>query len=336
MRRTIQVAAILACAGFFMLNTGCGGSDDPAEPGGGGGSCGIDITTPDPGDVFRSGQQLNLRWDDSGGGEVRITLVKAGAEQGEIAVTANDGYYRWTVSTMGAASGTDFGLAVTHTTLDCADTLAVELVNTEGCAFESTFLPTGPLQAGDDYEITWTSENTTGAVDIELWYHSGLVERVFIALLAAATADDGSFLWEDVDSFHNGTANNYYVRFADAAAEGCETNSDLFRIVDEDVCELSVLEPGSGDRYAEGGPMLIRFSGASSSGEVDLYLYEGTVNLVEYIANDVTLLDGQYTWTVTLPGGYAGSLTFFRVKIVDANDPYCVGFSESFTIDRAP
>jgi hypothetical protein len=341
MHRTIKVAAvILACAGFFILHAGCGGSDDPSDPGGGGG-CGIDITTPDPGDVFRSGQSLTLRWDASGGGDVRLTLLKAGAEQGVIAAaTENDGYYRWTVTTMGAAGGTDFGLAVTHTSKDCADTLAIELVNTEGCAFEATFLPANPtrtdtVQAGDDYEITWTSENTTGVVDISLRYYTG-VQHEEIAALALGTADDGSFLWENVDSFHNGTSNNYYVRIADAAVDGCDTDSRHFRIVDEEICEIEVMEPGDSDVYDEGQQMLVRFSTTNDSGRVDLYLYEGYVNLVEYMVADVPTLDGQVNWTVDLPDGYEGSLTFFRVKVVDANDGNCVGFSPSFTINRAP
>lgn len=342
MRRTIQVlATILACTGFFICHAGCGGDDDPGDPGGGT-SCDIDITFPAAGTSFLTGENVNLRWDESSGGQVRLSLLKAGVEQGEIAAaTGNDGFYRWTASTMGATSGDDFGLAVVHTEeAACGDTLALTLVNTTGCAVTPTYQPTkvtdvDTVQAGDDYLIAWDSENTSGAVDIQFWYFTG-AEHDSVTTLVFGTPDDGEYLWEGVDSFNYGTSNNFYVKVADAVVGGCDGRSGYFRIVDPEICEIEVIWPNSTSMHHEGQNMLIQYDGTNDSGAVDLYLYEGMVNLVEYIAQDVSGVGGQYNWTVTIPDGYQGTWSFFRVKVVDAGDPFCFGFSQTFTIRAAP
>ncbi|MCP4573087.1 MAG: hypothetical protein GY838_12090 [bacterium] len=330
MRRMIQVTATLVCGVLFVLSAGCGGSDDPADPGDP--SCSIEFTSPASGVSFNTGDTVNLRWNASGGGDVRLSLVKAGAEQSEIAAaTPNDGYYSWTASTLGAASGTDFGLALTHTTNDCADTLALSLVNTAGCTF--TVDTPDTTYEGDDVVLTWTSMNTTGTVDVELWYFT--VDDYRITQLAIDTPDDGEFLWENVDSFHEGTSDFFAIRVYDAEVDGCFGASDPFRIVDDNVCEFSFHEPLSSSVYDEGGQMRIRFSGHNDTGNVDFFLYEGYVNLVAYIANDVPTFDGEYMWTIDVPDGYTGLPTTFRVKAVDSNDEHCTEFSHMFTINLA-
>jgi len=335
MRRMIQVTAtILACTGFFIFQTGCG-SDDPGDPGGGT-SCDIEITFPAAGEDYQTGEIVNLRWDHSTGGEVRISLVKAGAEQGEIAAaTGNDGFFRWTASTMGATSGTDFGVAIIHTDDSaCGDTLALTLVNTEGCAI-SVDSPDS-LHEGDDYLITWDSENTTGAVDVELWYYTG-VEDIRVDQLAIGTDDDGEWLWEDVDSFHLGSSNNFFFRVAALGVAGCEGESQHFEIEDPNLCEIDVIWPNSTSVYDEGDEMFIQFETFKPTGTaVDLLLYQGTVDRVEYIASGVPMVDGQLTWTIAIADPTGLLEEHFTVKIVDANDQHCVGFSQRFTIHLDP
>lgn len=342
MRRLFQVTTgILAGAGLLLIGLGCGGDDGPGDPGGGT-ACSIEFYFPDPGGDYLTGDTINLRWNTAGSGQVKITLLKAGAEQGVIrAAILDNGFYSWTASTMGAASGADFAVAVTNTDdTACGDTLSLAILDVTNCGITPTFLPANPaytdtVNAGADYTITWDSESTSGFVDVEFWYFTG-VENTFITELAVGTPDDGEFVWEDVDSFHFGTSNNYYIKIVDSSVGGCEAESRMFRIVDDDVCDIVLVEPNNSSSYDEGGSMLIRFV-RNFSGPVDILLYEGLENRLDWIATNVEPVNDEYTWQViAVPDTYEGLETSFRVKVVATDDQFCSAFSQTFTIRLDP
>lgn len=329
------VPAILAIAGLSLLPLGCGGGDDPVEPPAD--ECSIGISHPAPGTKLLGGEAVSLRWDAAGGGRVRVVLLRGGAEQGEISgATDNDGYFGWTASTFGGPSGDDFAIAIAA--LDdgaCADTLGpVEIIDSANCGIVP-LVRVVRVDAGDDLLVEWTSGNTSGEVDIDLYY--GPLEGALVGPIAAGTPDDGEFLWENVDSFHRGTGDQYYLRMADSRVATCwATTAGNFTIVDEDICWIVVQTPTRHSIHNEGTTVDIEFTAARTSGQVDLRLYAGSGTPLDIIAQRVSIADPVVRWTVAVDDGYTGVDNMYRVLVFDSEDSYCRGFSPQFSIVRTP
>lgn len=307
---------------------GCGddgGTDPQPDP------CGIDIYTPGPGTLFYSHEVVNLRWHASGGGSVRIELLKAGAVVDTLdAGTPNDGYYPWAADTRGATSGDDFALRVTSTTdAGCTDSVPITLINTVGCAIALTVAPDSALVAGQEYLVTWDSENTGGTVDLELW-KGPLALKELVGTIAAGIADDGSHLWQGVDSFNQGTASDYYLRVADTQVTGCEDQVGPFSLTDPHICTIDITPPPA--VLTIGQQLVISFAPVNTSASLSIRLYAGaTLVPGGYIADDVPAASGQHTWTVT-DFDYPGADDRYRIVIFDPDDTYCRGVSNSFAI----
>lgn len=315
-----------------LLPTGCGGDDDNGT-GPGDGACAIAIITPAADTHFYTGQDVNLRWDAAGGGQVRIELLKGGAPVDTLATaTDNDGFYYWAADTRGAVSGDDFALQVTSTTdAGCTDTVPIALTNTVGCAITLTVPPDLALVAGQEYLITWDSENTGGSVDIGLW-RGNVGVKDLVGIIALDAADNGSYLWQPVDSFNQGTGTDYYLRVTDSQVTGCEGEVGPFRLTDPDICYIDIMAPVGDQEFTVGQDMTIVFEPVNASGSVNIRLYAGA-QLVPggYIADGVPAVAGQHTWTVT-DFGYTEVDDRYRIVIFDAGDYYCTGESGYFAI----
>lgn len=320
--------AVLLLPLMAALPTGCSDDDTAPPPA----ACGIEIYTPDPGTTFYSFDDVNLRWHASGGGSVSVLLLKADAVVDTIAAkTENDGYYWWSAGTMGTQGGDDFALRVASTgSAACADTVPIALVNTDGCVLVLTVDPDTTLVAGQDFQITWNSENTGGRVDIELW--EGGQQEEFLAYIAADINNNGSFLWQDVDSFNQGTSPYYYLRIVDTRASDCDDVAGPFGMVDDFICYIDVTSPIEDQVFNNGQQMVINFDPTNSSGLVNLRLYAGGMLVPGgYIADGVSAAGGTYTWTVS-DFGFDGPDNVYRIVVFDAADPYCSGRSPTFTI----
>lgn len=315
-----------------LLPPGCGGDDDDGT-GPGDGACAIDIFTPAAGTHFYSGEDVNLRWHAAGGGQVRIELLKGGAPVDTLAAaTDNDGFHYWAADTRGATSGSDFALRVTAIAdAGCTDTVPIALTNTVGCAITLTVPPDSALVAGQEYLITWDSENTGGSVDIGLWA-GNVGEKELVGVIALDADDDGSHLWQPVDSFNRGTSTDYYLRVADTLVSGCEGQVGPFRLTDPDICYIDVLTPVEDQEFSPGQQMTIAFEPVNTSGTVNIRLYTLGVLVPDgYIADGVPATDRQYTWTVT-DFGYTGADNVYRIVIFDPADASCTGRSATFAI----
>ena len=342
MRRpaTVPTAALLLVLLALPL-AGCGGDDEGTDPGTG--ACSIEIYSPDPGEniVVREqpdAERVDIRWHASGGGTVRIELLKAGAAVDTITVsTANDGYHAWTATGLDQISGDDYAIRVTSTAdAACTDTLPVALTNVSGCVLELTVPADMTLTAGQDFLITWNQEHTSGELDVELW--KGTVQEELVAVIAPAVPASGSYLWEDVDSFHRGTAGDYTLRITDPLAAGCDARSDYVRIVDEEICTIDVMAPVADQVFAEGDPMTVSFEFLPvdpGHTTVDIRLYAGfTLVPNGYIANGVDASSGEFVWPAVNDFGFGdeNATNLYRIGIFDAEDHYCYGFSDKFTI----
>lgn len=328
---SLSMALILA-TGLILVQAGCGGDDGPGNPPPE--SCAITVTGPAGGADYQSGELVRIRWDKQGtASQVLIELLKGGELVDAIGTFANDEYQSWDASTMGAGSGDNFQIRVTAVgESGCTDTGdEFTIINTEGCGFAIATPDTNWLDAGDSYEITWDSQNTTGFVDIEL-LRGDLPSNEPVGYIVSGTANDGLYEWT-VDSLNEGTYAFFYLRISDSNLETCSDATGQFGIVDEDICEIWINQPQPSVVWTVGETRTITFTAPDpNSTAVNINLYEG-VQFVNNIASMVpaTGLEQSIQWVVDTTGSESPGTTY-RIKISDGTDIYCVGWSEDFII----
>lgn len=319
MRRMIIMATLLAIALFWL---GCGGdkggpgTDDP---------CSITIVSPTASTSALAGETLTIRWEKTGGAaDVRIELLQDGVVVGEIETsTPNDGFDPWFASVLQGVSGDGFSVLVTALgESGCADeSETFTILDTTGCALELTFEDT-LLEAGTEHEITWTSQSTTGFVDI-------LLDRWDLtATIVANTEDDGSYTWT-VDSFHYGTGEFTFV-IHDHDLPDCRDESQLVEIRDDELCLIGIGPPWETPDWNVGETMTIHFSTENSGSSINVMLYAGDTflgNIRLGVAADAGTID----WVVD-DFGFSLNNDRYNIRMVDAQDEYCIGESVQFTI----
>ena len=342
MRKTIPILALLLILGLTMVQVGCSkDEDDPVTPPP---ACSITVTTPQAGRSWFTGTQISINWNKTTGGNVMVQLFKGADLAGTITPSSpNSGFYPWLVSTtFGQGTGDDYSVKVTH--LDDSSCFGqsglFELKDVSNCSisFPWTVRDTiADLTAGDDFEITWTSDNTSGFVDLELWYEPLVNGGVLVGTIAENLDDTGSYLWI-VDSFHRGTDEGYRFKIKDVTFPTCRDSSVVrFQITDEDNCSIEVLGINQGTTYRQGEVLPVSFVFENSSGVVDLKLYSGNdpvtggVIVENFDTENGTL---SYDWVVTDFGHTGQSFTNFKIRAWDSDDEYCMGVSSVFSIEQ--
>lgn len=332
----ILIPALAACL-LAGLVAGCGGGG-----GGGGGTepqpCSITNVNTGTQDSWLVGidPAVSLRWSHTGtAASVRIDLLKAGAVVATVsASTPNDGFFPWTPSAGGQPNGNDFRLRVTALgESGCAgETNDLTLVDVTGCNLQCTTVVVDSLVAGQSKVLTWTGGHTSGTVDIELWQDDLGGEPQLVGVIAAGTPDDGSYTWDPVDSFNYGTNDWFELRFSDPLVPGCAATGDVFRLVDNVVCNCAIIGFASGATLSVGQDVPLTISQQNGHGFVNLKLMAGAEpvpggTIAVNIPTDVA-----WHWTVSDYGYTGAERTKFHVKATDATDGYCVGLSDVFTI----
>ncbi len=334
MKKLTILPALAMVLAAFLIQTGCGGDDGPNIPPTE--NCSIVINeTFDDMDYLTDGL-VRIRWVETGSAsEVDIDLLKGGELVGNIGTFANDGYKGWDATTMGSVSGTDFSIHITAVGESGCSATSDEfgITNTDGCAFAFTLEDTTWLDAGNEYEITWESNNTTGTVDIEL-LRGDLPDDEPVGYIISGIADDGSYMWT-VDSLNEGTYQYFYLRISDSTLLGCSDTSEMFGIVDDEICEIWVNEPQPNAVWTVGETRTITFTAPDTeTSHVNIRLYEG-ITSIGTIANMVatTGLEQSVPWVVDTTGSISPGTTY-KIKIIDATDLYCEGWSAPFTINE--
>jgi hypothetical protein len=316
---------------------GCGGDDG----GGGGGTdplpCAITNVNTGALTSWLVGldEQISVRWDHQGSATaVRIDLLKAGVPVFVVsASTPNTGFYPWVVPTTdGEADGTDFGLRVTALgETGCAgEKTGLTLINVSDCALTWAMAPLNTINAGAVLSLEWDGVATGGLVDIELWQDA--VEAQLVGVVARETPDDGQFTWDPVDSFNFGTSDSFYLRLSASLVPGCEVRTGRFSMVDDVVCACRVTGFSAGTAFTVGQSLNLTLQQDFGSGRVNLRLLAGA-ELVPggIIAAEVPV--GQVCNWIVNDFGYTGAdRTRFHIRATDADDGYCVGQSDAFTI----
>ncbi len=334
MKKLFKLSVFVFLAAVILIQAGCGDSDDPVEPGPE--DCSININFPAAGSSYQSGDQLRIRWDETGSAsEVEINLLKGGSLVALIDTVANVESRLWNVDPMGSPSGDDFAIQITAVDeIGCTDTSdEFTIINTTGCALAFTMADTAFLDAGMEYEITWDSSSTTGFLDIEL-LRADLGDDRPVGYIVSNIQDSGSYLWT-VDSLHEGTYGFFFLRISDGNVEGCMTTSETFAINDADICEIWINAPQPGAVWVVGETQEIAFTAVDpTTTHVDISLYEG-IQFVNHIEPNVpvteTGVQQVVQWMVSTIGSTSPGTTY-KIKVSDSSDGYCVGWSEPFTI----
>ncbi len=322
--------AVVLC-GLIVVGAGCG-SEDSAE---------VEVLTCSitqlsvSGDMtWLTGEPVSIRWSHNGTPKtVLIEALKDGVVIGTIAQnSANDGFHSWSAATFGQANGGGYGIRVSGTGgSNCADEISgMNITNVTGCEILLAVLP-DTLRAGRDYEISWSRQFTSGLVDIELWRGLGLGDQV--GIIAFGIVDTGGFNWA-VDSFHEGTRSDYKIVVRDAQVDNCMAVSPSFMMIDNDVCTISVGGPAQGQVFDEGDVLAFQLVQTNGSHLINLRLYIGNIFIPGgFIADNVSTVRDT-SWVVN-DFDFDGGHTNFRVRAFDAEDRYCTGVSDFFTINPA-
>jgi len=341
MRKTIPLMALMLVLGLTLVQVGCSkDEDDPVTPPP---ACSITVTTPVEGRSWFTGEQISVNWKKTTGGDVMVELYKGADLAGTITPrTANSGFYPWLKSTtFGQPSGEDYSVKVTHlTTADCDSQSGLfELIDVSNCfiKFPWSAKDTIPdLKAGNDFEIVWLSEHTSGTVNLELWYEPFFQTGTLVGKIAQDLTDTGSYLW-NVDSFHRGTDEGYRFKIRDVDSQGCDDKSITFNIIDEENCSIDVLGINAGTTYTPGEDLTISFAFENSSGVVDLKLYSGNEAVIGgNFADNFDTQNGtvNFIWSVEYYSHDGTSFSSFNIRAWDSLDEYCVGESSKFTISQ--
>jgi len=308
---------------------GCG-DEDPVDPPAE--NCSISITSPLAGTSFMPGdadhQELNIRWNKTGEADlVKIDLLKGGELVGNIHQSSpNDGFFSWTANNLGATNGSDFSVRVTAQGDDgCSDVSGLfTMTSIIDCAFDFTHEFRDSLVAGEVFNLTWDSNNTSGNVDIQL-----RKQDRSLGFIATGIQDTGSFAW-NIDSLHNGSYHYYFLRIMDSDVENCQVDGVEFWMIDEDICYIDVSVPQADAVWTEGEVRSINITGAAEVATVDLRLYMGNIYLGS-IANNVSMDDFPLSWSV-MDFGNIQANTAYKIVATSIDDEYCTGESGTFTI----
>ena len=277
-----------------------------------------------------------MRWNHTGtAAAVRIDLLKAGAVVAVVeASTPNDGFYAWTPATGGQPDGSDFGLRITALgETGCAgEKNGLTLVDVTGCTLGWTFTHPDSVLAGASWPLTWTSGETSGNVDIELWQDDLGSEPEYVGLVVADTPDDGQYVWDPVDSFEYGTNDWFVLRLSDPHVPGCDAFSEPFRLVDDIVCGTQVLGFSEGSIFSEGDDLVLTFDQHNGSGLVNLRLLTGVIPVNGGLIATNVPVGPAFHWTVNDYGSTEPDRTKFHIQVTDAANGYCVDVSDAFTI----
>lgn len=333
MRKSTSILLVLGLfLALFLFQGGCSSDDDNgtvAKP------CSISLVTPEEGDIYNVGDlpensdPIDVRWTKTGNEtHVWLDLLKDGVVVAEIKDrTANDGYYPWRANVMGELDGPGFSIRVMASE-SCGDTTeSFTITDTENCAITFTMVdPEVPLNAGEDFDVTWTSNNTTGSVALELIHSDEIVETIVLNM-----SDSGTYTWT-VDSYNNGSDTGYYLRIRDADEDvPCSALSFPFEIIDNEICAIDITSPVGNAEWTVGESRNIVFTSENNTGLLDITLW-GEGQFAGTIATSVDPATGVFAWTVD-DLGHSGDRTRFQIKLNDIGDNNCDDITQFFTIN---
>lgn len=252
----------------------------------------LKVTSPNGGETWQMATTQNITWTSSNtSGTVKIEISRDNGSSWTtlIASTPDNNSWQWNVA--GPAS-TICLVRISDTDGNPMDTSDAVFSITNGVVPQFTVTkPNGgeTWEIGTNKEITWTSENSSGNVKIELSRNNGSTWQT----LRESTPDDGSLTWDVTGP----AATKCLVRVSDVTGGTGDISDNVFTIYGTPVLEVTA--PNGGEDWAISSTQDITWNSAGSSGNVNIYLSRDNGTNWEFLIS--TEDDGIYGWTVTGP-----------------------------------
>jgi hypothetical protein len=296
----------------------------------------ITVTAPTCGAVFVAGDDVTILWTSSGtSGNVKIDFyIGWSFTPVSIATSVADtGSFVWTIPAHYEAQDQVY-IEVTDAADDWvygwSDDFAIVEAGIDPHAITIT-APVGTTawEAGQEYNITWTAGPAVGStVRIQ---HDFLYFSTPVTINDSAP-NDGSYAWSIPRTQTARTTN--ILRVTDA------TNSSLFG---QSACfettprvppgTIVVTQPGTGDDFEQGDPMLIQWGITGTVGPfvritLDYSYYTGGVTVAANTTNN-----GTFWWTV--PTAQAPRTNYY-IRVEDLGDDQIFDDSQTFAVHAPP
>jgi len=182
------------------------------------------VTSPNGGENWLVGSNQNITWtsiNTSGTVHIKYSTDNGSIWSDVIASTTDDGTHPWTIpntpsdSCLVRVSDTDGSPTDVSDSLFSISTTAASLTVTSPNGGEA-------WQVGSVYNITWTSNGTSGNVYIEYSVNNG----TGWSFVTASTTDNGTYAW----TIPNTPSTNCLVRITDADGDPTDVSDAVFTI----------------------------------------------------------------------------------------------------------
>jgi hypothetical protein len=289
-------------------------------------SSSVAVTSPNGGESWSAGSRHDITWTSHNvNGTVDVELYRHFSRVGVIAsgVPVSSGTYGWTVGNyVGgvAPNGQGYKIRVRSSsdTLDTSN-FAFSIIGASAPSVNLTSPDGGEsLTLGSAHTISWTSSNWNGAVNIFLDQNDGLVGTITMNVPAAG----GTCAWT-AGSYQGGTAtvgSGYKVRVQTTDGQAQDSSGASFSLTAAQA-PLAVTSPASGVSWNIRTTQRITWTASGVSGNLSLYLYQGTTNLGA-IATRVPVAGGVYNWSAgsLKDGTWVRIGSTYRVSIVSESN----------------
>jgi hypothetical protein len=272
-------------------------------------ACDLQVLSPNGGEVWQTGDMVELTWDLSGGcgRSVRLELLRGGAVCDTLAATAdNSGSFFWVVAACGGTgAGADYRLRVVSLPDETYDDSNDPFTIRSACSL-TLLEPSGgeAFCAGDAVYLVWQSSGACGGtVRIELQRYD-----VACAVIAPATANSGEYTWIAQPCGAGGEG--YRIRITDPASGASSMNAEPFSI---GACRLSIQAPGDGAVLCDGQGTQIQWERSVCCGpnvKIDLIRNGEVCQAIAFSTPN----SGQYGWIATACETHTSG---YKIRITD-------------------
>jgi len=251
----------------------------------------IALTSPNGGENFVAGTPHTVSWLSEG--VINNVALQYTVDDGQnwtpiISSVANNGSYSWTVPTVNSSD-----CRVRVLDIDSSPKDASNGAFTIRMAGELTVLsPNGgeTLQGGGVHNITWSSTNTSGLVDIDYTIDGGASWTP----VAEDAADSGIYAWTVPNHF----SNNCKIRVTDVVGAPMDESNGWFTI-QQQRGSIAVQAPNGGEVLSAGSPYSIQWTSSQTSGQVNISFSADNGAAWTPVAQNI-VDSGSYAWSAPL------------------------------------
>jgi hypothetical protein len=278
----------------------------------------IIVTAPNGAESWGISTVHTITWNSHNGpgAYVRIELVKGSTAVLTMSSKArNNGAFSWTVPS-NIMPG-EYQVRIRSTT-----SMAGDISDTVFTIPTPTLTVTAPdgsaiWTAGQAQEITWTSTNMSTDVRLEL------ISGTSTTVIAASTANDGSFIWSIPRTL---AAGQYQIRVSSVANSAWKALGQPFMIVASPEPAITLTSPNGGQTWMAGTMHAITWVSQNDPGDtVRIELWIGGRKLMTLASS--TANDGVFEWK--LPSTLIPA-RIYQIKIVSCSDPTVSDMSDGF------